>query len=362
MVMYKIETISTKKDKRIKVIIGIITFILLVLAFFGGINLAKYVNDQNQKKNLELALYKQENLTANQEGQEQIQQENSKGEQDNQGTNPNQAEQNISQSPNEQQDNQSQSENQSNINNSEQENQDQMQNNGQDQVQNNSSVSNQNGLTQEQQNAISNIYSSETKRAFLTFDDGPSSTVTPQILDTLKKENIKATFFVLGTMVKSNPQIIKRERQEGHYIANHGYSHVYSKVYANEKSAYEEYQKTNKLIQSALEDNTYQSNIFRFPGGSNGGKYEKIKTKTKKILKENGVAYLDWNCLTSDSAGAKTKSAIMKNLKSTCAGKNSIVILMHDAPNKKLTAETLPDVISYLRQQGYQFYSIEDIL
>lgn len=221
---------------------------------------------------------------------------------------------------------------------------------------------NSNKLTQEQINRINTIYQSNEKRAFLTFDDGPSSQVTPKILETLKQENIKATFFVLGTMVKSNPELVKRAREEGHYIANHGYSHVYKKIYADEKKPLEEYQKTNELIRKALEDNTYQSNVFRYPGGSYGGYYEKIKAKSKEVLKENGIAYLDWNALTNDSDGADTKEKIIKNLKATCKGKNSVVILMHDAPNKALTAETLPDVIQYLREQGYSFKNLYDIL
>lgn len=217
-------------------------------------------------------------------------------------------------------------------------------------------------LTEEQIKAIKNIYKSEEKRAFLTFDDGPSDTVTPLILDILKKEDIKATFFVLGTMVKSNPEILKRERAEGHYIANHGYSHVYKKVYKDENAPLQEYQKANKLIQDALGESDYQANVFRFPGGSVGGPYDKVKTKAKKKFEENGIAYLDWNCLTKDSDGADTKNAIMKNLKETCNEKNSIVVLMHDAPNKSLTAETLPDVISYLRKQGYSFKNLYDII
>lgn len=217
-------------------------------------------------------------------------------------------------------------------------------------------------LTEEQINAISSIYNSKEKRAFLTFDDGPSNTVTPKILDILKKEDIKATFFVLGTMVKSNPDILKREKEEGHYIANHGYSHVYKKVYKNENAPLEEYKKTNTLIQQALGDSSYQSNVFRFPGGSVGGYYDKTKTKAKKKFKENGIAYLDWNCLTKDSDGANTKNAIMANLKETCKGKNSIVVLMHDAPNKKITAETLTDVIKYLKKQGYSFKNLYDIM
>jgi len=218
-------------------------------------------------------------------------------------------------------------------------------------------------LNKEQIKTINNIYDdTKEKIAFLTFDDGPSSNITPKILDILKQENIKATFFVLGTMVKSNPEILKREKEEGHYIANHGYSHVYSKIYAGDKKPLEEYNKTNKLIQEALGDEEYQSKVFRFPGGSEGGYYHNIKAKAKKKLEDNGIASLDWNCLTNDSGGAETKNEIMKNLKSTCKGKNSIVVLMHDAPNKELTQKTLKDVISYLKDEGYKFKSLYDIL
>ena len=64
-------------------------------------------------------------------------------------------------------------------------------------------------LSEEQQNNILHIYRSDKKRVFLTFDDGPSESVTPLILDELKKENIKATFFTLGTNVKRHPEIVK---------------------------------------------------------------------------------------------------------------------------------------------------------
>ncbi len=243
-----------------------------------------------------------------------------------------------------------------------QENKDQKEESNKDNVQDSQIEVSQKGLTKEQLQAIENIYDIKEKVAFLTFDDGPSNNVTPKILDVLKQEDIKATFFVLGSMVKANPEVLRREKEEGHYIANHSYSHVYPKVYANENKPLEEYNKTNKLIQEALGDNTYQSNIFRFPGGSVGGYYDKLKQKAKKKLKEKGISYLDWNCLTNDSDGAETKQAIMQNLKVTSKGKNSLVILMHDAPNKDLTAKTLPDVIKYLKEQGYSFKSMYDII
>lgn len=210
--------------------------------------------------------------------------------------------------------------------------------------------------------AMKNIYKTDRRVAYLTFDDGPSQTVTPQILDLLKQENIPVTFFVLGKNVKANPDIVKREYVEGHYIANHGYSHDYASIYKSIENVINEYNKTETAIQNAIGIKEYQSHLFRFPGGSNGGKYEKVKEKAKEELHKQNISYIDWNALTSDAAGANTKEKIVKNLKSTVKDKNSVVILMHDASNKILTYETLPDIIQYLREQGYSFDNFYSIM
>lgn len=212
-------------------------------------------------------------------------------------------------------------------------------------------------------NQINNIYNGKDgKRVFLTFDDGPSETVTTKILDILDKYDIKATFFVLGSNVKSYPEIIKREYSSGHYVANHGYTHKYNKIYKNSNTILEEYNKTEKAIQDALGNPEYSSNLFRFPGGSYGGPYEKVKKKAKKELNKQGIAYLDWNALTYDAEGADTKEEIMSNLKETMNGWNNVVILMHDAPDKKITYETLEDVIKYLKKNGYAFKNMYDLM
>lgn len=209
---------------------------------------------------------------------------------------------------------------------------------------------------------VDNIYNGEEgKRVFLTFDDGPSKSVTPHILDLLKFHNIKATFFVLGSRVKLNPDIVKREYDEGHYIANHGYSHKYTSIYAKPENVIEEYNKTEAEIRKALNNQNYSSHLFRFPGGSIGGEYNKIKKSAKKQLKEKQIAYLDWNALTSDAAGANTKEKILKNMKKTVGNYQNVVLLMHDAPDKKLTYETLEDVITYLTEKGYSFKNFNNI-
>lgn len=210
--------------------------------------------------------------------------------------------------------------------------------------------------------AMKNIYKTDKKIAYLTFDDGPSQTVTPQILDLLKQENIQVTFFVLGKNVKANPDLVKREYTEGHYIANHGYSHDYSKIYKNVDNVISEYHKTEEQIQKAIGTTQYHSYLFRFPGGSNGGKYANLKQKAKEELNKQNISFIDWNALTSDAAGANTKEKIVQNLKSTVKDKNSVVILMHDASNKILTYETLPEIIQYLREQGYSFDNFYSIM
>lgn len=208
---------------------------------------------------------------------------------------------------------------------------------------------------------MNNIYHSNEKIAYLTFDDGPSTSVTPLILDLLKQENIKATFFVLGARAKYNPEIIKREYKEGHYIANHGYSHIYGNIYSSPEMVLEEYNKTRDIVREIL-GTDYDGHLFRFPGGSTGGKYRNIKAEAKILLDENNIANIDWNALSSDAAGAKTKEAIVENIKESVDGKNSVVILMHDAGDKILTYETLPDVIEYLREQGYAFRNFYSVI
>lgn len=224
-------------------------------------------------------------------------------------------------------------------------------------------LKNKDPLSQEQIEKISKIYTAnDGKRVFLTFDDGPSKTVTPLILDLLKKENIKATFFVLGYNAERNPEILKRVYAEGHYIANHGYSHKYNEIYNSVDAVIYEYNKTEQCIKNALDNQNYNSRVFRFPGGSVGGKYNQIKQEAKEVLKQNNVAFLDWNALSNDSAGAHTKEDIMDNITKTVGEKNNVVILMHDASDKILTYETLQDVINFLKNKGYMFKNLYDVL
>ena len=215
--------------------------------------------------------------------------------------------------------------------------------------------------TQTSEEAMLNIYNTNSKIAYLTFDDGPSERVTNLILDVLKEQNIKATFFVVGSNVNKYPEIVKRAYKEGHYIANHGFSHNYEKTYTSTESVLEEYRKTEKAIQKAIGVKEYSSHLFRFPGGYSGNAYKSVKTKAGKVLNKNNISYIDWNALTGDAQGANTKEKILENIKKYTKNKGNIVVLMHDSSSKVLTYETLLEVINYLKDEGYtfdNFYSI----
>ena len=217
-------------------------------------------------------------------------------------------------------------------------------------------------LTEEGKNNFANLYKSETKRVFLTFDDGPSKTVTPLILDTLKQENVKATFFLLGSRVELNPEIVKREFDEGHYLASHGYSHVYSQIYASPQNTLDEYNKCITAIRNAIGEQEYNPHLFRFPGGYAGGKYANVKKEAAQLLDQNDILHVDWNALTSDAAGAKTTDEFIAELEKTVPKHNSVVVLMHDAGNKQATAEALPTIIQYFRDREFEFVNFYSVI
>lgn len=199
------------------------------------------------------------------------------------------------------------------------------------------------------------------KTCYLTFDDGPTLSVTPRILDTLRRYNAKATFFMVGTLIENNKSMARRVYDEGHCLANHSYAHNYSEFYASSESFMNEINKTYELIYEVTGDENYPK-IFRFPGGGfNAGSYGEAKQLYKEVLRKNGVRYCDWNALNGDAEGKKrTAEELCERVKKTTSGKEDVVILMHDAAAKSITADALPSVLEYLISEGYVFKTLDE--
>lgn len=219
----------------------------------------------------------------------------------------------------------------------------------------NNSINDINNLQQK----VDSIMKSEEKVAYLTFDDGPTIKETPKILDILQKEEVKATFFVVGKHVKELPQIVKREYEEGHYIANHGYSHNNQVLY---KDFENEIINTDIEIRKAIQVDDYCSYIFRFPNGYKSKMYVKEKRKAVEILEELNYAYIDWNCLNKDSEYKISNYQLIKNIEDTSKGKNALVILMHDTSDVNKSSQVLSTIIQNLKNKGYVFKNMYDVL
>lgn len=196
------------------------------------------------------------------------------------------------------------------------------------------------------------------KVAYLTFDDGPTPSITNKILDILEEEGIKATFFIIGSYAEKNPHLIKRAYDEGHGIGNHTYSHKFNYIYKKPQNLVGELVRTEKILQGILgEDKIFR--VIRFPGGSFGEAMEPFR----EAVNEAGFGYIDWNSINGDaeSVVAKPADQQLARLKETVNGQSGLIVLMHDAINKDATVDALPEIIKYLRKKGYRFELIPGV-
>lgn len=192
------------------------------------------------------------------------------------------------------------------------------------------------------------------KVAYLTFDDGPSVNNTPKILDILKQNNIKATFFVIGQNAEKNNELIKREIAEGHVVGNHTYSHNMKYIYSDPNNFINDLDKNDKILKSIIGDD-YNLKLVRFPGGSFGEKLAPFRAAAKKA----GYHYVDWNDLNGDAEHNNVPVSGLMNELEKYTTQNHVVILMHDAPAKVTTEEALPKAIEFLKSKGYTFETLK---
>ncbi|MBR2827920.1 MAG: polysaccharide deacetylase family protein [Bacilli bacterium] len=190
---------------------------------------------------------------------------------------------------------------------------------------------------------------------YLTFDDGPNQGTTNVILDILKEEGVKATFFVTNV---GPDELIKREFDEGHTVALHTASHDYSIVYASDDAYFKDLLSVQERVKRIT---GIESKIVRFPGGSSNTvsrRYSSgIMTRLTKELLNRGYKYYDWNLSSGDAeGGSPTSDKIYNNVISQLRSGKVNMILMHDI--KTYTRDALKRIIQYGKQKGYTFEKI----
>lgn len=180
------------------------------------------------------------------------------------------------------------------------------------------------------------IFSSrETNFVYLTFDDGPNEGITEEVLDILANYNAKATFFCLGKNAEQSPELLKKIREHGHSIGNHGYEHLNGWKSIDKK--YLENVERGKFI--------LQSNLFRPP-------YGKISfTQFLKLRKENKIIF--WDLMPGDFDGAISKEACLENVVKNI--KEGSIVVLHDSEKAADKLKyILPRILEYLKKNNLE--------
>lgn len=190
---------------------------------------------------------------------------------------------------------------------------------------------------------------------YLTFDDGPSNN-TSKILDILKKEDIKATFFLVNFNSSYSP-VVKRIYDEGHSIGIHSYTHNYKLIYSSVSAYFDDLNKMNDKIKTITGSDT---KLLRFPGGSSNtiSSFNKgIMTTLVKEVTNAGYHYFDWNVDSSDAWSARNSNDVYNNVINNLK-KGTNIVLMHDLSSNEKTINILEKIIKDAKEKGYIFENI----
>ena len=196
----------------------------------------------------------------------------------------------------------------------------------------------------------------ETKRAYLTFDDGPSGN-TGEILDILDANDVKATFFVVGRgdeYYDTYRDIVGR----GHTLALHSYTHDYDKIYASLDDFAEDIEELRNLLYDVTGVNCV---YYRFPGGSSNTVSKVDMDTLIDYVESQGLIYYDWNALNNDAVcGSYTPEQLVDNIMKDAVCHDDVVILMHDLDARHCTVESLQMLIDELRAEGFTLLPIDE--
>ncbi|ALF53996.1 polysaccharide deacetylase [Nostoc piscinale CENA21] len=191
--------------------------------------------------------------------------------------------------------------------------------------------------------------SNQEKVIALTVDDGPWPKTTLQMLDIFKVNNVKVTFFWVGSALQANPEIAKRVVAEGHAIGNHTWHHWYKNMDA--ATAKKEIDRTSELIYKTT---GVKTTLFRPPGGF-------LNNGLAAYAKSQKYSVVMWSLTSADTDPRAKPQAFVNNVLK--GAKPGAIVLMHDGGgDRHRTVEALPQIITGLKQQGYRFVTIPELL
>ena len=187
-------------------------------------------------------------------------------------------------------------------------------------------------------------------KVYLTFDDGPIPEITPWVLDLLKQNRAKATFFCIGDNVNKNPSIFKRIIEEGHAIGNHTYNHlngwnINTDDYIQNCEQFDDL--SNKLVKDISITSMYDSlKLFRPP-------YGKLTSKQSKVLQNKGYKICMWDILSGDFSQNISPEKCLQNVIKHISPGN--IIVFHDSLKaEKNLRYVLPKILEHIDIQKWK--------
>jgi len=192
------------------------------------------------------------------------------------------------------------------------------------------------------------------KIIYLTFDDGPCK-YTLTLLEVLEKYNVKATFFIVGSM---GVGYLDEIAAGGHSIGMHSMNHEYKEIYSSEEGFFEDLYACQQLI---YERTGILTTLLRFPGGSSNTVSRKhcegIMSKLVVEVEAQGFQYFDWNVNSGDAGGTTDTDQVFKNVINGIKKHNISVVLQHDI--KKYSVEAVEQIIQWGLANGYTFLPLD---
>lgn len=195
----------------------------------------------------------------------------------------------------------------------------------------------------------------------LTFDDGPDPKTTPRILDTLHRHNIKATFFVLGSSVQKNPELVRRIVGEGHTLGNHTYTHTNMSNLGPNRMR-QELRRTQEAVDEALGYH-YPMDLMRPPYGDPYFDNPSMLPAFKEVVREEKSFVILWTLDTQDYLADGSPAMVIRKVLSAdrrVRPRADRVVLLHD--NQRQTAGALPEIIDYYQASSLQFTGVHELL
>ena len=179
----------------------------------------------------------------------------------------------------------------------------------------------------------------------LTFDDGPTSLRTPQVLEILRKSNVQATFFVIGKQAEQHPELLRRAVADGHLIGNHTYSHPALFCFLMPGRLRREIEQGQETIERIC---GYKPRYFRSPVGLR-------HPLLNLYLKQSNLEYISWRIRSFDTLAKRPEAILRRIYRGVTPGD---IVLLHDNAAASATLEALPQLIHELKQRGFEFVPV----